>query len=94
MTPMPSSSRRIPPNDRFHPSVGRGSSQHGLRGGITTYNEITLGATFKVPIFKPFENFLIRPEVRWDTSLSDTHPFDDGTDRNQFTFGIDGILSF
>src|SRR6267378_838297 len=84
-------------NDFIH--VERGDplapdpSTHG--GGKTTYLAITGGVTLKPPMPKPFAGLLIRPEVRYDRALTDsTKPFDQLTDRDQWTFGIDAILEF
>jgi hypothetical protein len=57
-------------------------------GGDTTYAEITLGVQFR-----PWENWLIRPEVRWDWA-DENEPFDDSSDDDQFTVGFDVIVSF
>jgi hypothetical protein len=68
-------------------------STHG--GGRTTCLAITAGVTIKPPVPKPFAGLLIRPEVRCDRALTDkTLPFDQLTDRDQWTFGIDAILEF
>ena len=84
-------------NDFIH--VERGDplapdpSTHG--GGRTTYLAITGGVTIKPPVPKPFAGLLIRPEVRYDRALTDrTLPFDQLTDRDQWTLGIDAILEF
>jgi hypothetical protein len=84
-------------NDFIH--VERGDplapdpSTHG--GGKTTYFAITGGVTIKPPMPKPFAGLLIRPEVRYDRALTDsTKPFDQLTDRDQWTLGIDAILEF
>jgi hypothetical protein len=64
-------------------------------GGITTYGALTLGANIKVPgVSKPFAGLVIRPEVRYDKSLNDTTPFIDSSHKDQFTFGVDAILTF
>jgi hypothetical protein len=63
-------------------------------GGATTYGAVTLGLTIKPPIVKPAGGLLIRPEVRYDRSLNGTHPFNDSTDRDQLTAGLDVIFSF
>lgn len=58
-----------------------------------TFNEITIGATFKAPVPKPLSGLMIRPELRYDAALtSGTAPF--GDSRHQFTAGIDAILTF
>jgi hypothetical protein len=64
-------------------------------GGKTTYLAITAGVTIKPPVPKPFAGLMIRPEVRYDRALTDsTHPFDQLTDRDQWTIGVDAILQF
>jgi len=64
-------------------------------GGKTTYLAITGGFTIKLPTPKPFAGLLIRPEVRYDRALTDsTKPFDQLTDRDQWTIGCDAILQF
>jgi hypothetical protein len=68
--------------------------EKGLIGasGPTTYSELTLGLNIKPPMPGPIQALTIRPEVRYDYSLNDTKPFGNGTDRGQFTFGLDFIL--
>jgi len=64
-------------------------------GGSTTYGAITLGANIKVPsVSKPFAGLVIRPEVRYDKSLNKTTPFIDSSHENQFTLGVDAVLTF
>jgi hypothetical protein len=64
-------------------------------GGVTTYGALTLGANIKVPsVSKPFAGLVIRPEVRYDKSLNNTTPFIDSSHKNQFTFGVDAVLTF
>jgi hypothetical protein len=74
-------------------------------GGKTTYLEVTGGVTIKPPLPKSITGFadsidksvvlMIRPEVRYDRALTDqTRPFDQLTDRDQWTFGVDVILQF
>jgi hypothetical protein len=65
-----------------------------IGGGKTSYGELTLGVNLKPPVGAPFDGIVVRPEVRYDRSLNDTTPFDAGTKRDQFTFGIDTIISF
>ncbi len=57
-------------------------------GSDTTYYALTAGLNIK-----PFDDVLIRPEVRWDWADGGT-PYDDSSSDDQFTFGIDVILSF
>jgi len=64
-------------------------------GGKTTYLAITAGFTIKPPVPKPFAGLTIRPEVRYDRALTDsTKPYDQLTDRDQWTIGCDAILQF
>jgi hypothetical protein len=64
-------------------------------GGPTTYLEVTGGITIKPPMPKPIVGLMIRPEVRYDRAITDhTHPFDQLTDRDQWTIGVDVILQF
>src|SRR6266436_6174363 len=60
-----------------------------LGGGETTYLEVTGGVTIKPPLPKPIAGLLIRPEVRYDRSLTDRFkPFEQNTSRDQWTIGI------
>ena len=45
---------------------------------------------WKPEVPKTFDGMVVRPEARWDHS-SDTKPYNDGTQHNQFTFGGDVI---
>ena len=63
-------------------------------GGKTTYGAITAGVNIKPPMPKPLAGLAIRPEIRYDRSLNDTRPFNDSSDRDQFTAGIDFIVTF
>ncbi|MBA2586335.1 MAG: porin [Chthoniobacterales bacterium] len=75
----------------------RGDPTTDLRtvgGGKTTYGAITAGVNIKPSMPKPISSLTIRPEVRYDRALTDTRPFNDSSDRDQFTVGIDAILSF
>ncbi len=59
-------------------------------GGATTYGALTVGATVKTGL----AGLVFRPEVRWDTSLNSTRPFNDSKNRSMITFAIDATLSF
>ncbi len=60
-----------------------------------TFNEVTIGASFKIPTLKPFASLTIRPELRYDAALSDgIRPFGDRDSRDQFTASIDAIFAF
>jgi hypothetical protein len=63
-------------------------------GGKTTYGAVTLGLNIKPPVPKPAISLVIRPELRFDRALNGTRPFNDSTDRNQFTASIDVIITF
>jgi hypothetical protein len=63
----------------------------------TTYLELTGGfnITPKLPDGLPFiKGLIVRPEIRYDRSLSGTTPFNVGTAYSQFTFGGDIIVKF
>ena len=61
-------------------------------GGPTTYGEITVGLTIKPTVPKPLTGLMIRPELRYDRSLNDTHPFNDSQDRDMLTAALDVIF--
>ncbi len=72
-------------------------------GGRTTYAAITLGVNIKPPVPKvnikppvpkPLTGFVVRPELRYDRALTNTRPFNDSSDRDQFTASVDFILTF
>lgn len=63
-------------------------------GGRTTYGAITAGVNIKPPVPKPLGGLIIRPELRYDRALTNTRPFNDSSDRDQFTVGLDCILTF
>lgn len=63
-------------------------------GGRTTYGALTLGLTIKPPVPKPLSGLLIRPEIRYDRSLNDTRPFNDSSNIDMLTAGLDVIFSF
>ena len=63
-------------------------------GGRTTYGTLTLGLDIKPPVPKPLAGLTIRPELRFDSALNGTRPFNDSSDGNEFTAGIDVIITF
>lgn len=65
-----------------------------ISGGPTTYGAITVGLAIKPPVPKQLEGLVIRPEVRYDTSLNNTTPFGGGTKSSQWTFASDLIIPF
>lgn len=69
----------------------RGShvSPKSISSGDTTYYELTLGANIS-----PCKYVMVRPEIRWDWSSGQNHPFNDFKDSDMFTLGMDMILKF
>jgi hypothetical protein len=63
-------------------------------GGRTTYGALTAGVDIKPAMPKPLTSLTFRPEVRYDRSLSDTRPFNDSTNRDQFTIAMDCLVIF
>jgi len=63
-------------------------------GGRTTYGAVTVGANIKPPMPKPISGLTIRPELRYDRALNGMHPFNDSSDVDQFTAGIDFLVTF
>lgn len=63
-------------------------------GGKTTYAAVTVGVNMKPSMPKPIAELTIRPELRYDRSLNNTRPFNESNDRDQFTLGVDFILTF
>jgi len=65
-------------------------------GGNTTYGAFTLGLNITPPLpsTRFVKGLIIRPEIRYDTSLNNTTPFAAGTASNQFTFAGDVIIKF
>jgi hypothetical protein len=68
--------------------------QRTVGGGRTTYGSVTLGLNIKPTVSKPMASLVIRPEVRYDRALNGTRPFNDSSDRDQFTIGCDFIVGF
>jgi hypothetical protein len=60
----------------------------------TTYGALTLGVTYKPPMPAAFTGLLIRPEIRYDSSLNGTKPFNGGKDTGALTFASDFVLTF
>jgi Putative beta-barrel porin-2, OmpL-like. bbp2 len=63
-------------------------------GGRTTYGALTVGLDIKPTVPKPVAGLTIRPEIRYDRSVNSTRPFNDSSDRDQFTASVDFILTF
>ncbi|MBB2178077.1 outer membrane beta-barrel protein [Gluconacetobacter tumulicola] len=60
----------------------------------TTYGALTLGLTWHPSPGHGVSLFEIRPEIRFDRSLSGTTPFNDLRNAGMFTFGGDAVLGF
>ncbi len=69
----------------------------------TTYLELTAGLSISAPPIPNYFNIpkdywissvTVRPEVRYDSSLNDTAPFDVSTKGHQWTFGGDILVKF
>lgn len=61
----------------------------------TTYGDITAGVTYKPDVLNTkLYRVSIRPEIRYDTSLNGTQPFDMLSKSNQFLFSTDVIVAF
>ena len=65
-----------------------------LGAGPATYSEFTLGLTYKPTLPIPVSTFMIRPEMRYDRTLTNTRAYNDFKDRGQFTFAADVIIGF
>src|SRR6266481_6866460 len=65
-----------------------------VSGGKTTNGAVTASVNIKPPMPKPLAGLAIRPELRFDRALNGTRPFNDSSDSNQFTAGIDVIVTF
>src|SRR5438045_3334860 len=63
-------------------------------GGRTTYGALPAGLHIKPPMPKPVTSLTIRPELRFDRALNGTRPFNDSSDRDQFTAALDVIVVF
>lgn len=46
------------------------------------------------PNYTPTPNLVVRPGMRYDVYDGDAHPFNDGHNKNQFTYGFDVIYKF
>lgn len=61
----------------------------------TTYGALTFGATIKPNLpWKFLSTAEIRPEIRYDTSLNGTKPYNGGKDTGQLTLASDLIIGF
>jgi hypothetical protein len=60
-----------------------------IGNGPGDYFDLTLGLNYRRS-----ENFVIRPEIRYDWFEGNGLPYDDNTERDQFTVGIGGYWTF
>lgn len=83
-------------NDFIHFELGDDTAfdPRTVGGGRTTYGAITAGLNFAPSMPKPLTGLMIRPEIRYDRSLNGTRPFNDSSDVDMVTVGVDVILSF
>jgi hypothetical protein len=85
----------------FPTHFGFANAQHGFPAVTfaappTTYLALTAGVTItpEIPKNPIITGLILRPEIRYDTSLNDTRPFVRGTRGDQVTFGFDAIIPF
>jgi hypothetical protein len=79
--------------DWVNAPFGRPNTSYGV--GAATYSEFTVGATWKpAGLPAPIAGLLVRPELRYDQTLTSTHAYQLGHSRNSGEFAIDGILQF
>jgi hypothetical protein len=64
-----------------------------IGGEPTTYGALTIGLTINLPLSKPLERLIVRPELRIDHAF-DARPFNDSSDETMFTAAIDAIVTF
>lgn len=77
------------------PALSAYTMTGGPAGQRTTYGALTVGIAYKPKLEgTPISTLIIRPELREDTALQGLHPFHDGRDKSQTTFGCDVILGF
>lgn len=79
-------------NNQDYVNLLAGLPSTTLFGPPSTYGEITLGATYK-PKLKDMD-LLIRPELRYETSLSGAKPFNDYRSKDMFTPAVDVIVRY
>ena len=80
-------------NQSFIKSVAGDPAQVVTAPGAT-YGSWTAGASIRPAVLQKFAQVIIRPEIRYDRSLSNTRPFNDLKDRGAFMAGADLIIGF
>ena len=78
--------------DFLNAEAGRPATVVG--GTRTTYGEATFGVTYKPALTGPLTGLLVRPEVRIDSALNGTKPYNGGRDSKAVTLATDFILQF
>ena len=64
-----------------------------IGGEPTTYCALAIGLNIDLPLSKPLERLIIRPELRVDHAF-EARPFNDSSDDTMFTAAIDAIVTF
>ena len=82
------------PGNRDFVNFEKGLPATAIAYGPTTYSAITAGVNFKPPLTGFLKGLTVRPEIRYDWTLNNSKPFSAGTRGNQFTLGLDAIVSF
>lgn len=82
------------PGNRDFANAELGLPATVLGGTHTTYGAATIGMTFKPELPKPIAGLILRPELRYDTALDSTKPFNGGKARDAVTISADAVLSF
>jgi hypothetical protein len=59
-----------------------------------TYTEMTFGLNIKPEVPETFTGLMIRPEIRYDSTLGTRQPYNDGRDNHSMTFAVDLIVPF
>ncbi len=65
-----------------------------LGGTHTTYGAATVGITYKPAPVGPLASLMLRPELRVDTALDKTKPFNGGKSGSAVMISMDAILGF
>ena len=81
-------------SDSLNALQGRPNTSLSLFPQPATYGELTLGVSIKYPLPDPLGNLILRPEIRYDSTLNNARPFNNGRSKDQFTIAADAIVSF
>ncbi len=80
------------PFDFVNAESGRPNT--AVAGPHATYSEVTFGLTYKPSLPKPVSGLLIRPELRYDSTLGGQKAFNNGKDSHSVTIASDVVLTF